>query len=78
MMGNSPFKDAVEVLKSIRDFCEKRENQWQHLPRRAPNQTANEIRYLRDVNYDLKLIREKADRAIKELTPTCPGRDEDR
>ena len=58
-MGKSPFKDAIEVLEEIRAFCERREKSYEGWGSSTPDST----------RVDLKQIHEKADRAIKALTP---------
>ena len=57
-MGQSPFRDAIEALENIKLFCERRERAydgWASTPE--------------SVSFDLRCIREKAEKAIKNLTP---------
>jgi len=59
-MGNSPFKDAIEALKGIRDFCNRRERAYRGWGAQSKA-------------HDLRRIRGKAERAIKELTQNHHG-----
>jgi len=61
-MGKSPFTDAIETLEKIRDFCERREQSYKAWG------TGNVA-----AEYDLKQIRQKAEDAIKTLTPNQPS-----
>ena len=58
-MGKSPFIDALSALEDIRDFCESRQKCYEGWSGATPEAT----------NLDLKRIREKAEKAIKTLTP---------
>lgn len=61
-MGQSPFRDAIEALENIKLFCERREKAyegWAVTPESA--------------SFDLRHIREKAEEAIKSLTPANPN-----
>ena len=61
-MGKSPFIDAIEALEEIRDFCKRRQKSYEGW---EPTPDSTRV--------DLKSIREKAERAIKDLKPNFPA-----
>ena len=61
-MVSSPFNDALEVLKEIRDYCERREASLRGWSKHSEA-------------FDLTRVREKADKAIQSL---CPGTPEEK
>ena len=58
-MGKSPFRDALDVLEEIRDFCAQREASYKAWG--ADGKA-----------FDLRQVRKKAEKAIEVLTPGAP------
>jgi len=55
-MATSPFNDAIMALEEIRVYCEKREKDYEGWGKVAEA-------------FDLRKVREKAEEAIRALTP---------
>tara|TARA_Y100000296_G_scaffold31509_1_gene36573 strand:+ start:93 stop:278 length:186 start_codon:yes stop_codon:yes gene_type:complete len=58
-MSKSPFMDAIEALEDIREYCEKRESSYKGWGDDAQA-------------FDMRQLKERVDKAIKELTPNFP------
>jgi len=58
-MTASPFNDAMMALEEIRAYCEKREKDYEGWGKVAEA-------------FDLRRVREKAEEAIRVLTPCLP------